>query len=117
MNAHTVPKADTAASAETEDNLQTSRVVSDGEFEAVVRGALEAVGGTLLFRMLTGEEGRQQHAAAAFVGVKDSRQYLVLTLPISGGQLRVETAARSSSPVAMIAASYASVAEAFAAAA
>ena len=130
MNAHTVvlkpeaavpvasPRFSQESSVSPESSVsEKDRVVSDSEFEAVVRGALEAVGGTLLFRMLVGDEDQKQHAAAAFVGVRDSRQFLVLTLPMAGGQLKVETAARSSNPVAKIAASYAGVAEAFAAAA
>lgn len=78
--------------------------VSDQEFEQVVRGALEAVGGTLLFKMRIGDA---QHAAAAAVGLGDSRQFLLLTLPIRGGQLKVETTSHSESPLARIAESYA----------
>ena len=39
-----------------------------------------------------------------------SQQFLVLTLPVGGGRLRVETAAQSESPVARIVASYAGLA-------
>lgn len=87
--------------------------VTDQDFEQLVRGALEAVGGTLLFKLRIDEAETPHHAAAAFVGEADDRQFLVLTMPIAGGQLRVETAAASASPIARIAAAYASLADAF----
>ncbi len=93
------------------------RDISETDFEEVVRGALEAVGGTLLFKMRIDAEGQAHHAAAAAVGVGESRQYLLLTLPMEGGQLKVETVARSASPLARIAASYAGLMDVFKAAA
>jgi hypothetical protein len=92
-------------------------VVSDETFEYLVRQALDAVHGTMLFKMRLGEDGAGQHVAAASIGDGRSQQFLVLTLPVSGGRLRVETAAKSDSPVARIAASYAGLARAFATAA
>lgn len=93
------------------------RDISEMDFEEVVRGALEAVGGTLLFKMRIDAEGQAHHAAAAAVGVGEGRQFLLLTLPIDGGQLKVETVARSASPLARIAASYAGLMDVFKAAA
>ena len=84
-----------------------SHEVSDNDFEEVVRGALEAVGGTLLFKMKVGADNEAHHAAAAAVGLGESRQFLLLTLPTHGGQLKVETTSRSKSPLARIAESYA----------
>ena len=81
--------------------------VSDNDFEEVVRGALEAVGGTLLFKMKVGADNEAHHAAAAAVGLGNNRQFLLLTLPAHGGQLKVETTSRSKSPLARIAESYA----------
>ena len=81
--------------------------VSDNDFEEVVRGALEAVGGKLLFKMKVGADSEAHHAAAAAVGLGHSRQFLLLTLPTHGGQLKVETTTRSNSPLARIAESYA----------
>lgn len=81
--------------------------VSDEDFEEVVRGALEAVGGTLLFKMTVGADAEAHHAAAAAVGMGATRQFLLLTLPVHGGQLKVETTSRSNSPLAQIAESYA----------
>jgi hypothetical protein len=83
------------------------REVSDNDFEEVVRGALEAVGGKLLFKMKIGADSEEHHAAAAAVGLGHSRQFLLLTLPTHGGQLKVETTSRSNSPLARIAESYA----------
>jgi hypothetical protein len=81
--------------------------VSDQDFEDVVRGALAAVGGTLLFKMRMSTDDGAYHAAAAAVGLGKSRQYLLLTLPTHGGHLKVETTSRSDSPLAGIAESYA----------
>lgn len=87
--------------------------IEDSDFEEVVRGALDAVGGTLLFKMRVEQSDEPHLAAAAFVGEGESRQFLVLTMPIAGGRLRVETAAKSTSPIAGIAAAYAGLADAF----
>lgn len=87
--------------------LSGPREVSDNDFEEVVRGALEAVGGTLLFKMKVGADDDAHHAAAAAVGVGHGRQVLLLTLPTHGGQLKVETTSHSNSPLARIAESYA----------
>ncbi len=92
-------------------------VVSDADFENVVRGALEAVGGSLLFKMKVGNAGEGQHVAAAAVGIGEARQFLLLTLAAGGGQLKVEPAGRSASPLAGIAASYAGLMDVFQAAA
>jgi len=81
--------------------------VSDDDFEEVVRGALEAVGGTLLFKVKVGQDAEAHHTAAAAVGLGDERQFLLLTLPTHGGRLKVETASHSESPLARIAESYA----------
>lgn len=93
------------------------RVVSESEFETVVRGALDAVGGTLLFKITIDMEDEPHHAAAASVGEGALRQFLLLTLPLTGGRLKVETTTRSNSPVAGIAASYAGLLDVFKAAA
>jgi hypothetical protein len=91
--------------------------VSDEDFGVVVSGALEAVGGALLFKVRAGSGDEAMHVAAAAVGAGDARQFLLLSLPIHGGQLKVETAQRSSNPLAGIAASYACLMDAFHAAA
>ena len=91
--------------------------VSDAHFEQVVRDALEGVGGMLLFKMrLDGETGAD-HVAAAAIGEGAERRLLLLTLPAGATQLKVETAAKSSNPLAAIAASYAGLADALATAA
>ena len=91
--------------------------VSDETFEHLVRQALDAVHGTMLFKMRLGNGVDGHHVAAASIGDGGSQQFLVLTLPVGGGRLRVETAAKSESPVARIAASYAGLSQAFATAA
>lgn len=84
-----------------------NKPVSQEEFAEVVDGALEAVGGRLLFKIEVGAEGERQHVAAASVGDGEKRQFLLLTLPTGGGSLKVETAASSKNPVAGITAAYA----------
>jgi hypothetical protein len=91
--------------------------VSDEDFGEVVRGALEAVGGALLFKVRVGAGETDMHVAAAAVGAPEARQFLLLSLPIHGGQLKVETAQRSTNPLAGIAASWAGLMDAFQAAA
>lgn len=93
------------------------KAVSQEEFAEVVGGALEAVGGRLLFKMQVGTEGERQHVAAASVGDGEKRQFLLLTLPASGGALKVETTASSKNPIAGIAAAYAGLMDVFQAAA
>jgi hypothetical protein len=90
-----------------------NRSVSEDEFVEVVDGALEAVGGTLLFKMRVNSDGQDQHIAAASVGIGDDRQFLLLTLPVSGGALKVETISKSTNPVAGIAAAYAGLMDVF----
>ncbi|MER9969286.1 hypothetical protein [Mesorhizobium sp. M0060] len=99
------------------DLVPDGKTVSEDEFVEVVGGALEAVGGTLLFKMCVENEGEAQHVAAACVGDGGNRQFLLLTLPTSGGALKVETTSKSTNPVAGIAAAYAGLMDAFQAAA
>lgn len=110
QQSESAPEAQTLLPA-TETKLVASPAsdeVSDDDFEEVVRGALEAVGGTLLFKMKIGAEDEAQHTAAAAVGLGEERQFLLLTLPAhGGGRLKVETASHSESPLARIAESYA----------
>ena len=58
-----------------------------------------------------------EHVAAASIGDGSRRQFLLLTLPTSGGALKVETTSSSSNPVAGIAAAYAGLMDVFKAAA
>ena len=51
--------------------------VSEADFGEVVRGALEAVGGALLFKVRVGAGDAAIHAAAAAVGSGDARQFLL----------------------------------------
>ena len=50
-----------------------NKPVSQEEFAEVVDGALEAVGGRLLFKIEIGGEGERQHVAAASVGEGEKR--------------------------------------------
>lgn len=97
--------------------MPDNHAVSDDAFIEVVAGALEAVCGTLLFRMRADVDGQEQHVAAASVGDGGNRQFLLLTLPASGGALKVEPISKSANPVAGIAAAYAGLMDVFEAAA
>ena len=99
------------------DLVPETHTVSEGEFAEVVGGALEAVGDRLLFKMRLDRNGESEHVAAASIGDGGERQFLVLTLPASGGALKVETASKSENPVASLAASYAGLMDVFQAAA
>ena len=99
------------------DLVPETKTVSEEEFAEVVGGALEAVGGRLLFKMHVDRDGTSEHIAAACVGDGGGRQFLLLTLPVSGGALKVETASKSDNPIAGIAASYAGLMDVFQAAA
>jgi len=99
------------------DLMPETRTVSEDEFSEVVGGALEAVGGRLLFKMHLDRDGTGEHIAAASVGDGGGRQFLLLTLPASGGALKVEAASKSDNPIAGIAASYAGLMDVFQAAA
>ena len=94
-----------------------SKTVSEEEFAEVVGGALEAVGGRLLFKIRVDKDTGGEHVAAASIGDGSRRQFLLLTLPTSGGALKVETTSSSSNPVAGIAAAYAGLMDVFKAAA
>lgn len=100
-----------------DDAAPPAKVVSDGDFDGIVRGALEAVGGVLLFKMRVGESEADQHVAAAAVGAGPTRQFLILSLPAEGGRLKVEPTSHSRSPLARLAESYAGLMDAFKAAA
>ncbi|WP_432284566.1 hypothetical protein SLT36_22830 [Aminobacter sp. BA135] len=91
--------------------------VSESEFAVMVDDALEAVGGILLFKMRLDEAGEDRHVAAASIGDGARRQFLLLSLPVTGGKLKVESASRSNSPLAKLAEAYVGVVEAFRAAA
>ncbi|MRX34912.1 hypothetical protein IG197_07380 [Aminobacter sp. SR38] len=91
--------------------------VSESEFADMVDDALEAVGGILLFKMRLDEAGEDRHVAAASIGDGARRQFLLLSLPVTGGKLKVESASRSNSPLAKLAEAYVGVVEAFRAAA
>ncbi|HEY4193390.1 MAG TPA: hypothetical protein VGM46_12155 [Mesorhizobium sp.] len=93
------------------------RSVTDDAFVEVVTGALEAVNGTLLFKMRISNDGQDVHVAAASIGEGNRRQFLLLTLPAGGGALKVETISKSQNPVAGIAAAYAGLMDVFKAAA
>ncbi|CDX28954.1 conserved hypothetical protein [Mesorhizobium plurifarium] len=114
MDAQLDEKALESTLAESLDDLTPdTKTVSEDEFAEVVGGALEAVGGTLLFKMRVENGTEGEHVAAACIGDAGNRQFLLLTLPTSGGALKVETAARSANPVAGIAAAYAGLMDAF----
>ena len=114
MDAQLDEKALESTLAESLDDLTPdAKAVSDDEFAEVVGGALEAVGGTLLFKMCVANGTEGEHVAAACIGEASNRQFLLLTLPTAGGALKVETAARSANPVAGIAAAYAGLMDAF----
>ncbi len=108
---------ETALAESLTDLASQPPAVTEDEFAQVVGGALEAVGGQMLFKMCVQKGGEGEHVAVASVGEGGERQFLLLTLPTGGGALKVETAAKSANPVAGIAAAYAGLMDVFQAAA
>ncbi|WP_378943810.1 hypothetical protein [Mesorhizobium sp. ANAO-SY3R2] len=90
-----------------------TKFVTESEFEQLVDEALESVGGILLFKMRIDDDGEDKHIAAASIGDGARRQFLLLSLPVVGGKLKVESASRSKSPLAKLAEAYVGVVEAF----
>ncbi|TGQ60203.1 hypothetical protein EN848_33500, partial [bacterium M00.F.Ca.ET.205.01.1.1] len=69
MDAQLDEKALESTLAESLDDLTPdTKAVSEDEFAEVVGGALEAVGGTLLFKMRVENGGDSEHVAAACIG-------------------------------------------------
>ena len=99
------------------DLAPEERAVSEDEFVEIVAQALEAFVGEMLFKMCVETDGLHEYVAAAAVGSDNKRQFLLLTLPVKGGTLKVETAAKSRNPVAGIAPAYAGLMDIFQAAA
>jgi hypothetical protein len=93
--------------------IETTETVSEEHFEEIVLAALDCVGGIMLFKMTTGSGDDTRHVAAGAVYDGDARHFLILSMPVSGGPLQVEQAVNSKSPIAAIAASYASLADIF----
>ncbi len=119
MDAQLDEKALEAELAETLGALmpEAPHTVSEDEFVGIVAEALEAVAGTMLFKMRIGADEAGEYVAAASVGDDGERRFLLLTLPLAGGPLKVEPASGSANPVAAIAPAYAGLMDVFRAAA
>lgn len=94
-----------------------SESVSDEDFLKAANEALDAAGGRLLFSMRALNDETEEHVAAGCVGDEAERQFLLISQPVSGGALKVESASKSGNPLAGIAASYACLMDALNAAA
>lgn len=104
MLAESLVEPEAEGLAEPEVGIAT---VSEDEFAAVMTEAIEAVGGRLLFKSRVKDEDQEQHVAAALVGDGSEPRILLLTQPVSGGVLKVESVAKSEHPLARIAPAYA----------
>ncbi len=113
MDAQTVSGNKSRAYAEIPIVASDGVEISTEQFVEVCQGALSTVGGAMLFKMTLGSGVECHHIAAAFIGQGDQRQYLILSLPVAGGRLRVETLATSKNPIARIIPAYAELADAF----
>lgn len=85
-------------------------------FEDMILKALDTVGGKLLFQMRLDNGDDCQHVAAITLGEDDRRQVALVILNAEGA-MRLEPAETSDNPVAGLARSYVSLAEAYRAAA
>jgi hypothetical protein len=107
-----------------EQEAQAARpvpAVSPEAFEALAREAVsEMGGGVLLFSICVGPDEARRHVATARLDRADqdaAQDFVVLSMPAAGGDIKAEPAATSGDPVACIAAAYAGLADALAAAA
>ena len=98
-------------SAGMEEAPPDAEAISESRFEEIVIEALDGVGGTMLFKMTIGSGDDAQHLAAGSIGEGAARRFLILSMPATGGALRVEQASDSKYPIAGIAASYAGLAD------
>lgn len=79
----------------------------DHDFETTVSGALDKVGGELLFQMRFDGGEEFQHVAAARVGDGEDLQVVLISLPLDGSPPRVEPASGEVHPLGRFASSYA----------
>jgi len=98
-----------------EEETSADQMISESRFEEIVVEALDGVGGTMLFKIMIDSGIESEHVAAGSVGDGSSRHFLILSMPATGGPLRVEKASDSKYPIAGIAASYAGLADMLAA--
>jgi hypothetical protein len=83
-----------------------------GDFEEMILQALDTVGGKLLFQMRLDNGDDCQHVAAITLGEGDRRQVALVILNAEGA-MRLEPVETSDNPVAGLARSYVSLAEAY----
>jgi hypothetical protein len=94
----------------TDDQARESR------FAQAAGAAVADHAGVVLFSLTAGLGVERRHVAAAAIGMPGEREFLILSMPVEGGQVAVEPAEGSADPVALIAASYAGLVDALAAA-
>ena len=110
-------EAEALASTENAETVETAQLVSQDSFEALARETVTGMGGVLLFSICVGPEQERRHVATARLGEGEAQEFIVLSMPAAGGDIKAEPASTSADPVACIAAAYAGLAEALAAAA
>lgn len=104
-----IPSAASLEAVELE--LALAQREMDGEsFEQVVREAVEAVGGVLLFKLRLGDAEAGRWVAAAALGEAAEREIVIVELAGEGAPVAVSLASESALPIAAIAPAYAGLA-------
>jgi hypothetical protein len=81
------------------------------DFGAIVRTAVDKIGGEILFEVENVPESG--HVAAVSMGAGEARRFVLVIQPNDGSPLRVEPAEESASPLAALAESYAGLVDAY----
>jgi hypothetical protein len=83
----------------------------DPDFGAIVRSAVDKIGGEILFEVENVPESG--HVAAVCMGDGDARRFVLVIQPSDGSPLRVEPTEESGNPLAALAQSYAGLVDAY----
>ena len=107
-------KPNSLEAVELELALHNQNLVSLG-FEELIRTALKATGGEILFQMRSRTKTASTLRRSASAATSE-REFALVIMPPDGGLMRVEPVAQSSNPIAAITESYAGLMDVFRAA-
>lgn len=94
-----------------EDLAESLDLEMERDFGAIVRTAVDKIGGEILFEVENVPESG--HVAAVSMGAGEARRFVLVIQPSDGSPLRVEPAEESASPLAALAESYAGLVDAY----
>jgi len=94
-----------------EDLAESLDLEMERDFGAIVRTAVDKIGGEILFEVENVPDSG--HVAAVSMGAGEARRFVLVIQPSDGSPLRVEPAEESASPLAALAESYAGLVDAY----